>query len=352
MRILRNLGLASLLGLSLVGCENKDASQTSQIENEKKLNFYVSTNENSYFSPEAFSLAEEFLEENLSGVDIKFNYVSREELDNVVLNHTDSFAIVEKSGEDMAKRLIEKIEQKASFSPLMLELEDLLKKSEEIGDTESAELCRKSVEELKSVDRGIEKSANDFYIFSTGEADVERSVAYLVRSEAVGLAGSAYALAENAVDMQGLLCESLEASLNLPFSASGKKALEEQLSSSKKTLEQSEAEKADLYAFIVKSAAKTIVHETGHLFGLCHPHQYSNDSLEDFTIEGRPNVMSYQEVADGKYGFAFDKKQIEQIQDYLNKGRTFLEMQEQGFNLQNYFNRKALENSWVQENNR
>ena len=53
----------------------------------------------------------------------------------------------------------------------------------------------------------------------------------------------------------------------------------------------------------MKSNAKTIVHEIGHIAGLWHTFQYENDGLEDFLENGTPNMMSYQIPGEGKYGF-------------------------------------------------
>ena len=181
-----------------------------------------------------------------------------------------------------------------------------------------------------------------------GEADPEKSTAYLVNSPVIELAKQSYELFLTGCEMdKGLKDISLNLA-GIEKDPEKKANLEAMAIEADERIKTNERESKENYNLLVKSSANTVVHEIGHLFGLCHTHQYANDSLEEFTRDGCPNIMSYQGVVEGKYGFAFEKEQIEQIQDYLNQGRTFLDMEEFGFNLQDYFEIRALENEFIE----
>lgn len=70
------------------------------------------------------------------------------------------------------------------------------------------------------------------------------------------------------------------------------------------------------------SLANLIMHELGHLMGLYHAHEFTNDAIEELLPDGKtPNFMSHYLTSKGDLGFIPLQKQL--IHSYLGKGKVF-----------------------------
>lgn len=76
--------------------------------------------------------------------------------------------------------------------------------------------------------------------------------------------------------------------------------------------------------------ANLIIHELGHLMGLYHAHEFSNDPIEEMLPDGKtPNFMSHYLTFPGDLGFVPFQKQL--IHSYLGKGKVFQQYKEVEF---------------------
>ncbi|NCO11186.1 hypothetical protein CO038_00535 [Candidatus Pacearchaeota archaeon CG_4_9_14_0_2_um_filter_39_13] len=276
----------------------------------QKVIISSSVRENSYFSPEAFALAEEFLEEN-TRIDFEFgNYREK-------TNHFDRFALVVQDFQERAEEV--KGEQLKSIDYLIGKIEGELAKS----GGEAAEI-RDVLFDAKDLRERTIRNIEEEYKYRIGETETEKGLIHLLDNEMT--------------KAQMKITEYDKALDELKATTRDEKILRE--------IEDIEELKRSCKAHNTRSAAKTIVHEVGHLFGLWHTQQYVNDSYEDLAVSGLPNVMGYLNPVEGKYGFAFDKEQIRQIKDYLKKGKTYTDFRAAGFNLHDYTSKKAEENGW------
>lgn len=362
-RLRRNLSLAAILAASgFVGCSNSDSPQTqvSGLEVEqrgqqtpveeprKKITFYAVVRENSYFTPEAFRIAEEFLEENI-GFDFEFEYVSRADLESKTLDHITTFSLVEEDSVVRAEEL--RAEKDKEIEEGIREFEELLERYKEIGSggERGVERVSQALEVMKNFRTPVGRYLSAVYMNVSGEANAEDGVAYLLENPTIKMVKIDYASGKVAYSMQQTIRQAVTEALNK--NPERREELERMIEKSSREIEALEIELPLLKEKLIKLASRTIVHEIGHLFGLWHTHQYINDPFEDFVRDGMPNLMSYQEVGEGKYGFALDKGQVEHIRDYLNGGRTFQEFRDSGFNLNEYFAKKAEENGWEEAEN-
>jgi hypothetical protein len=72
----------------------------------------------------------------------------------------------------------------------------------------------------------------------------------------------------------------------------------------------------------LRTLANLIIHELGHLMGLCHAHEFMNDPIEEMLPDGKtPNFMSHHLTHEGGLGFVPFQKQL--IHSYLGKGKIF-----------------------------
>ena len=85
----------------------------------------------------------------------------------------------------------------------------------------------------------------------------------------------------------------------------------------------------------IKRSAKIIAHEVGHLFGLWHSDIFVDDAIEDFVGE-TANMMSYEELEEGPYGFDLNPEQKRLVREYFCRGSIFDIMRDAGFNIETY----------------
>jgi hypothetical protein len=68
--------------------------------------------------------------------------------------------------------------------------------------------------------------------------------------------------------------------------------------------------------------ANLLIHELGHLLGLYHAHEFTDDPIEELLPDRKtPNFMSHYLMHAGSLGFVPLQKQI--IHSYLSKGKVF-----------------------------
>ncbi len=83
------------------------------------------------------------------------------------------------------------------------------------------------------------------------------------------------------------------------------------------------------------SLANLIIHELGHLMGLHHAHEFTNDPIEELLPDGKtPNFMSHYLTYKGDLGFVPCQKQI--IHSYLGKGKIFQQYRRVDFDPMRY----------------
>lgn len=76
--------------------------------------------------------------------------------------------------------------------------------------------------------------------------------------------------------------------------------------------------------------ARLIIHELGHLFGLYHAHEFTNDPVSEFLPEGKtPNFMSHYLAEAGQLGFVEFQRRL--IHSYLSGGQVFLQYEHVDF---------------------
>jgi hypothetical protein len=91
--------------------------------------------------------------------------------------------------------------------------------------------------------------------------------------------------------------------------------------------------------------ANLIIHELGHLFGLYHAHEFTNDPVAEFLSDGKtPNFMSHYLVKPGGMGFVDFQKRL--VHSYLSRGKVFQQYQQVDFDPLRYLELLKLHNRY------
>lgn len=91
--------------------------------------------------------------------------------------------------------------------------------------------------------------------------------------------------------------------------------------------------------------ANLIIHELGHLFGLYHAHEFTNDPVAEFLSDGKtPNFMSHYLVKPGGMGFVDFQKRL--VHSFLSRGKVFQQYQQVDFDPLRYLELLKLHNRY------
>ena len=102
--------------------------------------------------------------------------------------------------------------------------------------------------------------------------------------------------------------------------------------------------KESLYRKTTNQEAQSICHEIGHLFGLWHSFNFTDDPVEDYVDHPKksiPNFMSYRpsnELEDPDLGFGFNIFQVQQMHSFLSKGAVYEEVKKENYDFSRYLN--------------
>tara|TARA_Y100000034_G_scaffold128146_1_gene182268 strand:- start:884 stop:1891 length:1008 start_codon:yes stop_codon:yes gene_type:complete len=328
-KLFKSLGLtAGIIGVLLLGIPNKKEDDTR-----KRVVFETHLEKNSLYGVEAFDLAEQFLEEK-TGFD--FDFVPYSEDANTRVNHVDRFSIVQMNLVGKTKDLRDGlVDLYASRDKLTSQIERLKNSGDRVN-------LRKLEDLLVFLDKSIsdnDQTLREARIYNAGEVNLEDSTVYLMESAPSIYASNAYTANVNQLLKQREILDNLKKS-------SGANEHKEKIKEIEGVFKTAVKENESFRKKMVKGKAMIIAHEVGHIFGLHHTHQFSNDRLEDMMKNGLPNVMSYQEVGPGKYGFDITEKQVGEIREYVKKGKPYQDLKGVGFNLVKYLTSKAKKNGW------
>ncbi|MEW6388626.1 MAG: hypothetical protein AB1491_14015 [Thermodesulfobacteriota bacterium] len=91
--------------------------------------------------------------------------------------------------------------------------------------------------------------------------------------------------------------------------------------------------------------ANLLIHELGHLLGLYHAHEFTNDPIEEFLPDGKtPNFMSHNIACKGEMGFVEIQKRL--VHSYLGQGKVFQQYRQVDFDPLAYLEMIKLHNNY------
>lgn len=271
---------------------------------EERIVIYTALNESSNYTSEEFRLAEEFLKQKI-GMDFKFEFCSKDDIKQYELNHRTRFALLELGPEELGRLMYNQAKDLKLTKEQEEELDERIKRNIKEFDKKYKDVKPEKITDQDIQDLYIEEMDN-----SVGLSDPRTGTFYLVRSKQIDKLEEMVRLSNKVVKMASIL---------------GKDSKDY-----KEAVEGYNTLKSDLQ----KQKVKTIVHELFHTAGLLwHSHEFSDDEIEEFVdpVNKIPNVMSYQPVGKGRFGFDMTDSQIRQVRDYISGGKTFQHMKYVGY---------------------
>jgi hypothetical protein len=301
MKKIKRMGLVGLLaaGLSLASylpnLQAEHSAQTTQQKQTKKIVFNVYLMPDSFYQKnkeEIFGLVKEFYREK--GVDLGFNfYGSPARLPPS--NGKNVFSIEEVDNEEAYEKI---------YKPKIQALEEGKRKLEEI-----CQRSKKLMERLE--EEGLEELKVDYINkvceIYPGYIDIEIVELQLKSTNDVFMTDGQTDLKKGKIYIRHPLLREIYNVLPL-YKESPDSFLERK----------------------IKNAAKIIVHEIGHIFGLKHTkgvfEEPRNEAIDDYVSPGIPNAMSYESIdleackeKGHKYCFDLVESQVEEIRRYVEQ---------------------------------
>lgn len=281
--------VATALALSLSGCRAKK---------DEKIVIYTAIKDKSTYQKESFDLASQYFKNEI-GLDVEFMFCKEEDIPKDDLDHRTKIALIEQDHDRRAMQKLNENFDEFSEGDIEQKIDEYSKYSLDSGTQTGNDL------DLDKLEKDIRELYLETYSTIAGEADTKNSTVYLIKNPTI----------TNILSLK-------KASIMLTGKSS-----------------------PELDDWLMKQSAMTIVHEISHLAGLWHTFSFTNDGLED-NIGDLPNVMSYNESGEGKYGFGMVERQKEQIKDYFKGGETFKKIKDYQFDINAFIENTAKEKNY------